>query len=56
VLLPPGSSGITTRELLYTAFTRARFKVTLYADPDTVRDALDRQVRRHSRIQDWAAG
>ncbi len=37
VLLPPDDSRLLTRELLYTALTRAEQKVTVVATPDAVR-------------------
>lgn len=56
ILLPRGAERLLSREILYTALTRARQQVCLYADAGTVESALDRRVRRNSRILDWAAG
>jgi exodeoxyribonuclease V alpha subunit len=56
ILLPEGADRLLSREILYTAFTRARHSVDLYADNETVRAALERRVVRHSRIRNWAAG
>lgn len=56
VLLPEGAERLLSREILYTAFTRARYSVDLYADLKTVEATLNRGVVRHSRIQKWAAG
>ena len=50
VILPPGDSPLLTRELLYTAVTRARRSVTLVGDEDTIRAALDRRARRASGL------
>jgi exodeoxyribonuclease V alpha subunit len=50
VLLPPDDSRLLTRELLYTALTRAEEKVTLVATPDAVRRAVDRRAQRASGL------
>jgi len=46
VLLPPDDSRLLTRELLYTAVTRARDKVRLIGSADQVRAAIDRRAVR----------
>jgi exodeoxyribonuclease V alpha subunit len=46
VLLPPDDSRLLTRELLYTALTRAERKVTVVATPDAVRRAVERPALR----------
>lgn len=46
VLLPPVDSRLLTRELLYTAATRAREKVRLIGTADQVRAAIDRRAVR----------
>ncbi len=56
ILLPEGADRLLSREILYTAFTRARHSVNLYAELETVEAALERRVVRHSRIREWAAG
>jgi exodeoxyribonuclease V alpha subunit len=60
VVLPPAQSPLATRELLYTAITRARSRVTLLGDPVALEVGLARQVRRASglsaAILDWMAG
>jgi len=56
ILLPEGAERLLSREILYTAFTRARHSVNLYAESETVEAALERRVVRHSRIREWAAG
>jgi exodeoxyribonuclease V alpha subunit len=56
VLLPRGAERLLSREILYTAFTRARHTVNLHAEFETVEAALERRVVRHSRIRNWAAG
>lgn len=46
VLLPPVDSRLLTRELLYTAITRAREKVRLIGTAEQVRAAIDRRAVR----------
>ncbi len=46
VLLPPPDSRLLTRELLYTAVTRAREKVRLIGSADQLRAAVDRRAVR----------
>jgi exodeoxyribonuclease V alpha subunit len=50
VVLPPPPARILTRELLYTAVTRARERVTLVASEAAVRAAVDRPVARASGL------
>lgn len=50
VVLPPPGSRILTRELLYTAVTRASEGVTVIGDEDVVRRAVARPVRRSSGL------
>jgi exodeoxyribonuclease V alpha subunit len=50
VLLPPDDSRLLTRELLYTAVTRAQQKVTVVATPDAVRRAVERPAQRASGL------
>lgn len=50
VLLPPDSSPLATRELLYTAVTRARRRVTVVGDEAAVRAAVERPTRRASGL------
>ena len=51
VLLPPATSAILTRELLYTAVTRARRRVRVVGSEEAVRAALGRQVVRASGLR-----
>jgi exodeoxyribonuclease V alpha subunit len=51
VLLPPQDSRLLTRELFYTALTRARNKVVVVGSPDDVRAAIQRRARRASGLQ-----
>jgi exodeoxyribonuclease V alpha subunit len=46
VLLPEDDSRLLTRQLLYTALTRARHRVRVVATEDAVRAAVDRQALR----------
>ena len=46
VLLPPVDSLLLTRELLYTALTRAERSVRVVADRDSLAAAVDREARR----------
>jgi exodeoxyribonuclease V alpha subunit len=50
VVLPPVGSRLATRELLYTAVTRARRRVTLVGPPDAVRAAVEHRVERASGL------
>ncbi len=51
VLLPPVDSPILTRELLYTAVTRARKSLILVGTEETVRAAVERPVTRASGLR-----
>ena len=46
MLLPPQDSRLLTRELLYTAVTRARDKVRLIGTAEQVRSAIERRAVR----------
>jgi len=50
VVLPPADSPLATRELLYTAITRARRRVTLIGEPVALEVGLCRQVARTSGL------
>lgn len=52
VVLPPRPSPVVTRELLYTAVTRAKRQVTVYATPDAVAAAVRQRVDRTSGLRD----
>jgi exodeoxyribonuclease V alpha subunit len=52
VLPPDAASPILTRELIYTALTRARWQVDWYGSPDVLRACLDRRVQRASGLAD----
>ncbi len=51
VLLPPPGSPILTRELLYTAITRASEELVVVGDEATVVDAIKRPVARASGLR-----
>jgi exodeoxyribonuclease V alpha subunit len=50
VILPPSGSRLLTRELLYTAVTRARSMVRLVGTEDAVSEAVTRRARRASGL------
>lgn len=50
VLLPQQRSRVLTRELLYTAITRARRRVTLVADAAVLEQAIATSTARHSGL------
>jgi exodeoxyribonuclease V alpha subunit len=50
VLLPPPDSRLLSRELFYTAITRARRLVRVVGSEDTVREAVRRRVQRASGL------
>lgn len=52
VLLPPAGSPLLTRELLYTAVTRARTRVRLIGPAESVVRAIARPVQRASGLRD----
>lgn len=56
VLLGDRSSPLLTRELLYTAVTRARRKVTLYATEAVLAEAIARRTERGSGLRDALLG
>jgi exodeoxyribonuclease V alpha subunit len=52
VVLPPAASALASRELLYTAVTRARTAVTVVGDVASVRAAVGHRVERISGLAD----
>ena len=60
LVLPPSSSPILTRELLYTALTRARRSLLVVSGEESLRSAVKRRVARASgladRLQEAKAG
>ena len=57
VILPPPESRILSRELLYTAATRARETLVLAGTEETIRAAVARPVARASGLRErlWEA-
>jgi exodeoxyribonuclease V alpha subunit len=53
VVLPDPASPILTRELLYTAVTRARRRLILAGTPEAVRTAVGRPIARASGLRRW---
>jgi exodeoxyribonuclease V alpha subunit len=51
VMLPAEASSLLTRELLYTAITRARTHVRVIGTEESVRAGVDRQVLRASGLR-----
>jgi exodeoxyribonuclease V alpha subunit len=56
VVLPGEDLPLVTRELLYTAITRARRSVVLVGDPDLLARSVSRSVQRHSGISEKIRG
>lgn len=52
LLLPETVSHVSTRELVYTAITRAKQKVDIYASPAVFTAAVQRHVERASGLRD----
>jgi exodeoxyribonuclease V alpha subunit len=52
VVLPPRPSAVLTRELLYTAVSRARTQVTVVGSEATIRAAIDARVQRASGLRE----
>jgi exodeoxyribonuclease V alpha subunit len=57
VLVPGEDSRLLTRELLYTAVTRAKSDVTVVGTEGAIRAAIARQVTRSSGLEDalWSS-
>ena len=51
VILPPSDSPLLTRELLYTAVTRAKKRIRIIGTEEAVRAGVQRQVRRASGLR-----
>jgi exodeoxyribonuclease V alpha subunit len=50
VLLPERASPILSRELIYTAISRARERVDLFGAAEVLRQALGRRIQRASGL------
>jgi exodeoxyribonuclease V alpha subunit len=57
-LLPEHDSPILTRELIYTALTRARRRITVCGRAEVIAAAVERRIRRTSGLRDalWGRG
>jgi exodeoxyribonuclease V alpha subunit len=51
VVLPPTNSRLATRELLYTAVTRARKTVTIIGSKASLENAINNQIVRSSGLR-----
>jgi len=56
VSLPTTASAILSRELLYTAVTRARREVTIVGSPEVIRATAERRIDRASGLRDRLSG
>jgi exodeoxyribonuclease V alpha subunit len=52
VVLPDAATKVLTRELLYTAVTRARARVSIFGSADVVRAAVERPIVRASGLRE----
>lgn len=52
LVLPSRASPLLTRELVYTAVTRARRRVTVYGSEAVLRTAIERKIERASGLRD----
>lgn len=56
LVLPNQFAPVLTRELVYTAITRARERLTLYADNQVLNSAVKMRTRRRSGLVERLAG
>ena len=56
LILPDKDVPILTRELVYTALTRARRKLTIWSAPEILRSVLTRKIQRTSGLRDGLWG
>jgi exodeoxyribonuclease V alpha subunit len=54
--LPDADMPLLTRELVYTAITRARRSVLLVGDPDLLARSVARTIERHSGVAERLRG
>ena len=52
LVIPPAVSPILTRELLYTAVTRAKRRVVVHGSPDVIAEAVGRRIDRASGLRE----
>ena len=55
IVLPDDASLVLTRELIYTAVTRARKKVEVWGTPEIFKGAVEVTINRHSGLKDKIA-
>ena len=51
LIVPPPGSPLLTRQLLYTAVTRARSRLTVYGEPQAIADAVAHPALRASGLR-----
>jgi exodeoxyribonuclease V alpha subunit len=58
LVLPDAPGPLLTRELVYTAVTRARRSVEIWASPAVLRGAIDGRIHRESGLREalWGEG
>ncbi len=56
LILPEQASGIANRQLVYTALTRAKGKVTIWADGAVLREAIEKSSSRISNLATMIRG
>jgi exodeoxyribonuclease V alpha subunit len=52
IVLPEDNNRLLTRELIYTAVTRARRSIVIWAHPDVLARAVERPIRRASGLRE----
>ena len=52
LILPARDSPVLSRELVYTALTRARKRITLFGSRDVLTTAINRRIERTSGLRD----
>jgi len=52
LILPDQASAVLTREMLYTAVTRARKRVEIWARRETIEASIEKRVIRHSGLRE----
>jgi exodeoxyribonuclease V alpha subunit len=52
LILPARDSPVLSRELIYTALTRARRRITLFAGREVLATAIHRRIERTSGLRD----
>jgi len=51
-IMPDRDFEILTRELIYTALTRARKKISIWGNRETIQRAISRRIKRTSGLRD----